>query len=356
MNVLVYRFSAFGDVALVVPAIRNVINSNSNVEITFVSGKEFEPLFNGIPNFTFYCIDLKHYAGLKGLVRLKREINALGKWDIVIDMHSVIRTWVLDALFIASGHRLYRLKKGRKEKKSLVRRPGPGRMNNKRKEQLKHTVERYLDVFAAAGLNVSSNFNNTINHEFDEEAFANVSSYLDQRQIVKNVPWIAIAPFSKHKQKEWSLDRMREVITYFAIEKGFQVFLFGAGPFETPILQDLENAIENTYNIAGKLNLEEEIILLKSIDVMVSMDSFNMHLAALSDTKVVSIWGATHPFAGFGPLNDNEKYVVQDQTLDCRPCSVFGSKECYRGDIACLDLITIEDVKQMIESALAERS
>ncbi len=348
MKVLVYRFSAFGDVTLVVPAIRNVISSNADIEITFVSGKEFEPLFNGIPNFTFYAVDLKQYPGLKGLVQLFREINSMGNWDLVLDLHSVIRTWVLDALFVVTGHRLFRLRKGRKEKYSLVRR------HKKRKEQLKHTLSRYLDVFEIAGLKVSSTFENTILHNFDDDIYANVTSYLDHRKLVKDGPWIAIAPFSKHKQKEWPLDKMREVIKYFAEEKGFKIFLYGAGPFETPLLQDLEDTIENTYSLAGKLNLEEEIILLKSIDVMVSMDSFNMHLAALSGIKVVSIWGATHPLAGFGPLNDNEKYVVQDQTLDCRPCSVFGSKECYRGDIACLEIISIDEVKNMIEKALSE--
>jgi ADP-heptose:LPS heptosyltransferase len=98
--------------------------------------------------------------------------------------------------------------------------------------------------------------------------------------------------------------------------------------------------------MAGVFSLEEEIALMYQLDVMIAMDSFNMHLAALCDTKVVSVWGGTHHYAGFGPLNDNIKNIVEvdPQELPCRPCSVFGGKPCHRGDWACLEQIEPTDV------------
>jgi ADP-heptose:LPS heptosyltransferase len=50
-----------------------------------------------------------------------------------------------------------------------------------------------------------------------------------------------------------------------------------------------------------------------------------MHLASLTSTKVVSIWGPTHPFLGFSPLF-NEEFIVQlsnEENIE-RPISIYG--------------------------------
>lgn len=77
---------------------------------------------------------------------------------------------------------------------------------------------------------------------------------------------------------------------------------------------------------------------------MISMDSANMHLASIVGTRCVSIWGATHPYAGFLGFGQSENDVVQINDLTCRPCSVFGDKECYRGDWACLEEINVQQI------------
>lgn len=40
----------------------------------------------------------------------------------------------------------------------------------------------------------------------------------------------------------------------------------------------------------GKLNMRTELNLMSHLDVMLSMDSANMHLASLVNIPVVSIW------------------------------------------------------------------
>ena len=64
-------------------------------------------------------------------------------------------------------------------------------------------------------------------------------------------------------------------------------------------------------------------------------------------TPVLSIWGATHPFAGFMGWQQKNEYAVQKK-LECRPCSVYGNKECKRGDYACLNTINTEDIIEKI--------
>ena len=98
-------------------------------------------------------------------------------------------------------------------------------------------------------------------------------------------------------------------------------------------------------------NLQEELVLMSHLDVMVSMDSANMHLASLVHVPVVSVWGATHPYAGFMGWNQDDDMTVQVQ-LPCRPCSVFGNKACYRGDMACMNRITPEMIINKVEKVL----
>ncbi|MBQ2403350.1 MAG: glycosyl transferase family 1, partial [Prevotella sp.] len=85
---------------------------------------------------------------------------------------------------------------------------------------------------------------------------------------------------------------------------------------------------------------------------MVSMDSGNMHLASLTGTPVVSIWGATHTLAGFYGWQQDPADIVETD-MACRPCSIYGSKPCERGDYACMNSITPEQVVKKISRYLA---
>ncbi|MBP5712127.1 MAG: glycosyl transferase family 1, partial [Prevotella sp.] len=99
-------------------------------------------------------------------------------------------------------------------------------------------------------------------------------------------------------------------------------------------------------------NLEKELILMSHLDLMISMDSANMHLASLVNTPVVSVWGATHPYAGFLGWNQSPENIVQ-MDLPCRPCSVYGRKQCLRGDIACMGSITPQSIVDKVEAILS---
>ena len=101
-------------------------------------------------------------------------------------------------------------------------------------------------------------------------------------------------------------------------------------------------------------SLQEELILMSRLDVMISMDSANMHLASLVNTPVVSIWGATHPYAGFMGWNQSIDNAVQTD-LPCRPCSIYGEKPCRRKDYACLYQIKPEQIIQQVDKILSRK-
>ena len=72
----------------------------------------------------------------------------------------------------------------------------------------------------------------------------------------------------------------------------------------------------------------EELDVISNLEVMLSMDSGNAHLAAMLGVKTVTIWGVTHPFAGFAPFNQPSDFALlsdRNRFPDI-PTSVFGNK------------------------------
>lgn len=114
------------------------------------------------------------------------------------------------------------------------------------------------------------------------------------------------------------------------------------------MLLALEQKYSSVESMAGRHSLSRELEIMGELDLLLTMDSANMHLASFTSTPVISIWGATHPFAGFYGLGQPREYAVQ-VALECRPCSVYGSKKCYRKDYACLMNIKVSDVLERVE-------
>lgn len=305
---------------MTVPVFREFLEQNPNVEIIMVSRKNFEALFAGIPNVIFKGINVDDYKGFFGLSRLGNELIKEFKPDYIANLHDVIRTKVLDRIYRRKGLKVFKIDKGKEEKEHLTD------VWNLDKVQLKKTVERYADVFRAMGFKVE------------------LSQKL--RPITDHKSGIGFAPFAQHKGKMLPLEKSFELARLLA--QKHTVYFFGGGKKETETLEAWESQIPNTQSLSGKLSLTEELQKISELEVMISMDSANMHLASLVGTRCVSIWCATHPYAGFLGFGQSEEDVVQVKDLSCRPCSVFGDKECYRGDWACLEEFSIQKVMEKI--------
>ncbi|MGU3374526.1 glycosyltransferase family 9 protein [Chryseobacterium sp. M5A1_1a] len=319
-RILAYRFSAFGDVAMTVPVFREFLEQNPDVEIIMVSRKNFEALFAGIPNVTFKGIDLDDYKGFFGLRKLSNELIKEFNPDCVANLHDVIRTKILDRIYRRKGLKVFKINKGKEEKEHLTD------VWNLDKVQLKKTVERYADVFREMGFKVE------------------LSQKL--RPLPGHKSGIGFAPFAQHRGKMLPLEKSFELARILA--QKHTVYFFGGGKKETETLEEWENQIPNTKSLSGRLSLTEELNKIAELEVMISMDSANMHLASIVGTRCISIWGATHPYAGFLGFGQSEDDVIQVKDLSCRPCSVFGDKECYRGDWACLEEFNIQKVIQAV--------
>jgi len=303
-----------GDVAMTVPVIRALTEKYPDCKITVLSKPFFKPLFDTIPQVSFFAaqVNTKH-KGILGLLKLYRELKK-EKITHVADFHNVLRSKILRALFIFDGKPSIFIDKGRAEKKALTR------TKNKIFKQLKTSHQRYADVLNKLGFTLDLSNPTPINK-------IKLAEKITLYTGLKKDTWIGIAPFAAFKGKVYPLQLMEEVIEEMA-SKGFKIFLFGGGKREIEILNTLENIHDSIVNLAGKLSFKEELEVIGVLDVMVAMDSGNAHLAAMQQVKTITLWGVTHPYAGFAPFDQPDDYsVVSDlEKYPKIPCSIYGNK------------------------------
>lgn len=336
-HLLVFRFSAMGDVALTVPVLRNVLDENRNIEITLVTNPAFLPFFSGIERLTVFAADFKgKYHGQKGLFHLFKDLQSANKYDYLIDLHNVIRSRILSVYFSFAGLKTYRIDKGRKEKKKII--------SGKLRGKLIHTTERYQKVFEHV-LPVSP-LPSAPSILPAKTALEHSEEFIRKEYIPPDKQWIGIAPMARHELKRWSIANIRSLMKLIEEESEVCFFLFGGGEYEKEVLDQLASETKSSVNVTGKLSLGTEIALISKMSFMLTMDSANMHISELVGIPVISIWGGTHPMTGFEALNQPEEYSIQipEKELSCRPCTVYGKGTCKRGDLACLTRLTPEMV------------
>ena len=344
-NVLVARFVALGDVAMTIPVLYSVCDANSDTNFVIITNLVASTLFINKPNnLEVIGVDVKgRYKGFAGIVRLYNDIRKKHKIDVFIDLQDSPRTWALGALFTLGGTPVKRMHKGRRGKWALTRR------FNKRMFPLISSRERYREVFYRSGFTFKETFKSIYGGSVPpQELFAEISAPKKEGER-----WIAIAPFAKYDAKIYPLHLMKKVVEEVASWENVKVFLFGAGEHEKTILGQWAGEHENVTSVAVKrYGFPVELPLLSRCDVMVSMDSANMHLASLVCVPVVSIWGATHPYCGFMGWHQDINNAVQLNML-CRPCSVIGDKPCRFKDFFCLAGIApsliVSHIKEVIE-------
>ncbi len=310
------RLSAMGDVAMTVPVLRAFVKQYPNVKITVISRPFFKPFFENIPNVAFFAFDEKErHKGFPGLIRLFADLKPL-KIDAFADLHNVLRSKVVRTLFALSGKKVAAVDKGRAEKKALTR------TENKIFKQLPTMFERHVKVFEELGFAVDLS-----NPQFPEKAVLSA----DILEIIgsNHQKLIGIAPFAQYDSKVYPLDLMQEVIAQLAQNPSNKILLFGGGKKEIEIVDAISKPYANVINMAGKIKFQQELQLISNLDVMLSMDSGNAHIAAMLGVKVVTLWGATHPFAGFSPFNQPlENALVSDrEKYPLLPTSVYGNKK-----------------------------
>lgn len=309
---MIIRLSALGDVAMTLPVVYSLAEIYPELHIDFITRPFFAKLFINAPkNINLVAIDFKEYKGISGTFRLLRRLGDL-RPDCVADLHNVMRSWIIDRYFRLRGVRVEMVNKLR-EKRSRLFKTG---------EAQPSFIERYAEVFARLGYPVELTFRSLF-----EKNEARIPCEVFH-------PAIGIAPFARYFNKTYPAKQMKEVISSLT-SAGYNVYLFGGPGAEAAELKAWASQYDNCMALAGEFKLPDELALMSAMDAMISMDSSNQHMASLTATPVISIWGSTTPACGFSPYRQpGENSVCLN--IACQPCTVGGSPECPKGHFDCM--------------------
>ena len=297
-----------GDVAISIPVLFAFTRSYPEIKITILTKKQFTPLFRDITTARIISADFdKKHKGFFGLYKLSRQIRKLNA-DAVVDLHNVLRTNILK--YFLPGIKFFQIDKARSQKKALI--------NGSSFIALRTTKERYADVFRSLGLSLElTAFDFTPSKQLTQATLKTLEGFTSAV--------IGIAPFAAYSSKTYPMSKMKMVI--YELQKEYKVLLFGGGRQESEFLAKLASKYKNVFSTAAKFSLEEELDIISNLKVMLSMDSSNGHIAAMLGVNVVTLWGVTHPFAGFAPFNQKttNNIMADRKKYPKIPTSIYGN-------------------------------
>ncbi|MDR0537481.1 MAG: glycosyltransferase family 9 protein [Tannerellaceae bacterium] len=330
-KILIIRLSAIGDVALTIPVVYSAAKANPDDHFTILTNAFLLPIFINRPiNVNIVGINTKGTEhSLGGLLRFAKAY-AQYDFNIVLDLHNVLRTKLIRLLFRIYGKKVFVINKSYRQRRKLTR------AKNKVLTPIRHVIDRYADTIIAAGLNYADTFDSLIPPDYSPTG-------LDILPKPNGIKWIGIAPFAKHKGKIYPLEKMEEVVRSLSSTANVEIYLFGGGKDELSTLKTWAERYPHTHNVAGKYSLNNELCLISQMDLLICMDSANMHFASLVKAPILPIWGATHPFCGFFGYRQSPANAIQED-LPCRPCSIYGDKPCRTKDWACMQKIPPERI------------
>ena len=346
-RLLVIRLSAMGDVAMTVPVLTALTRQYPGLNITILTKPFFAPLFAQLNNVSVFeaQVNGKH-SGVFGLWTLYKELQGL-KIDAVADLHNVLRSKVLKRYFKFGGIPFFQIDKSRAEKKALTA------THNKIFKPLKTTFEGYADVFEALGFPINLSLSKPLSVE---QLSAKTLNIVGQNSKI----YVGVAPFAAFKGKKYPSHLMDSVLEKLNNTNKYTILMFGGGDKEKNELDGFETRFESCLNLAGKLSFAEEIALISNLKVMLSMDSGNGHIAAMYGVPVITLWGVTHPYAGFYPFGqDAHNALLADrEKFPLIPTSIYGNTmpKGYENAIATISPIQVfEKIEDILKAKASKR-
>jgi len=315
--IAVCRLSSLGDVAIAVPVLKQFRAQYPSVELVVVTKPFFQALFKHLAGVKVVSVETggKH-SGFLGLLKLAKELKALNISGLA-DIHDVLRTKLLRNYLSFLGIPSAKINKGRRAKAALVR------STNKQLKQLPSTASRYQAVFAKLGYPFELKDRQVRERLKMSDRLEAVMENLNARK------YIGIAPFATHVSKQYQPEWMLQVINKLLREDdSLQILLFGGGQEEESKLEAMAAKDTRIFSLVGKYTFEEELQVISNLDLMISMDSGNGHLAAMFGVDVITLWLGTHPYAGFAPFAQPEEHqLLPDlEKFPFLPNSIYGNK------------------------------
>ncbi len=323
-RILIIRFSSIGDIILTTPVIRCLKEQLEDVDVHFLTKKEFGDVLKGDPH-----IDRLHLLG-RSIQQIIRELKK-HSFDMVIDLHRNLRSYRVTQEL---NRPVKRFNKVNREKWLMV---------NFKVDRLPrlHVVDRYLKTVKSLGV---------VNDKKGLEYHIPRDEELTKEALPPGFEegFIAFGIGGAHPTKCLPEEKIRKIC-----DKLHKPVVFLGGEEDREKGERIRERTERrTWNACGDLSINESASVVRMADHVISHDTAVMHIAAAFRKPVTSIWGNTIPEFGMYPYmpgDENKSTVVEVKTLSCRPCSKIGFEKCPKGHFQCMWEISEDEVVRSVK-------
>jgi len=334
LNIAIVRFSALGDVLLVIPAVRSLQRSFPNATITWITSPIAYSLLQGLEGVQFEVYDKP-----RSLADYRAFYRAFSKrtFDVVLAMQANLRINLLYPALHAPIKIGFDRTRAREGQWLFCNRAIPFVDS--------HLADSFLSFAAQLGASPSAAEWNLPIAEADHAWAREQTKHLPR-------PLIAIHPFASKQERNWIFERYAEVIQA-AVSKWHAGFVLTGGnsPDERDFCARLASiAPEHTLNLCGQTTPKQLAAVLAQVDVLVAPDTGPVHLARAMNTPVAGLYAVASPTLS-GPYAA-QQYVVNRypeavrQFLGKDPDRVPWNTRVHNSNA--MALIQTEDVMQQL--------
>jgi len=368
MKFLFIRLSSLGDIVLTEPCIRLAKTHFPDAQIHYLTKPQYAPLlasFEGIDKVYLY----------EKKLRLIKQLRA-EKYTHIIDLSAKLSSFMI-RLFTPAKHKIT-YKKQHFLRWLIVR-----KLTSK---SIDSVVNNYIDAMVKIPFPLRERGVSCFTHRGGmgdifslspsiypkltprpedilraKEIFTNYHIPLpDTEQISdedghhKWCPYIlGIFPGAQHITKQYPLEKLANVILSIPEDWSISIIIFGDWD-EKNIAYRLKRLTGvPLYDLTGAFDIKTLPAAISLLDLVITNDSGPMHIAAALSKPQIAIFGATHPRLGFRPLND--KAIIIQSDIKCRPCSLHGSESCSRRQLKCMYDIHSKEVFEAVVKGLGYR-
>ena len=342
-STLLVRYSQIGDALIAFPVVYSVAKKCPNDTFTVLTNPKFRGIFRQMPSNVSLLpmVYRKRNIPLRGLVHLFCRYRLLltlffsRKYDRVALLQ--------EGTFEKQLRFLLQLRGSRVEQIDLRDFLSPEKLQKREYFQTPSINQCYIATLERLGYQQVQNEFPATYYKGERQTLA-----LQQAKPPYGKPYVGLAPFSRIPSKMYPLEKMEQVLAYLQQQSSVQILVFGGGEEEQKHAQSWEARYPNVTSLIGKLSFDDELSVITACSLMVSMDSANLHMAALVNTPAVSIWGPSHPGMGYYPYNVSVDYAIQ-KDLPCRPCSFWGEAKCTASSLyECMDIAPSHIVDRVV--------
>lgn len=318
-KILIIRLSSLGDILLTTPLIRTIKKKYPQIIIDFLLKGEYSDLLKNNPHIN----EILPYSKASNNQPINQSSNH-SNYDLIIDLQNNLRSRKITSKLQVPTVRFK-----------------------------KYSFRKFLLVKTKINLmknlpSIPIRYAETIGLELDKEDLEIISDKQPDKNLVGLKNLIGICPGAKHFTKRYPIEYHKQLCKLL-LENDFNVVLFG-GKIDKNICAEIADEIPKVINLQNEDDILQTVSDMKLCDIIICNDSGLMHVASSLNKKLITIFGSTIKEFGFMPYNCKNSIIIENQNLNCRPCSHIGRSSCPKSHFKCMRDIKPEDVFKVIIS------